>query len=195
MIFTSGSTGVPKGVLVPNRAVVHLVDILQRIYEFSANDRFSKAYNLSFDGSVHDMFTAWNAGASVNAVPASQLLAPLKFIQERALTVWASVPSTAVFMEQMRMLQPGAMPSLRITIFSGEPLPLRSALAWQRAAPNSLVDNICGHTECCVFSILERLTDPPHVTPNRGLVAIGTPLPGFEAAVFDERCAPLPPGR
>jgi amino acid adenylation domain-containing protein len=192
MIFTSGSTGVPKGVLVPNRAVVHLVKILQEIYEFSPSDRFSKAYNLSFDGSVHDMFTAWNAGASLNAVPASQLTAPLKFIQERQLTVWTSVPSTAVFMERMKMLQAGSMPSLRVSIFSGEPLPVRSALEWQKAAPNSLIDNICGHTECCVFSTLERLTDPPHVTPNRGLVAIGKPLPGLEAAVFDENCNSLP---
>src|SRR5208283_2868276 len=54
MIFTSGSTGVPKGVLVPNRAVHHLVNMLQDLYGFGPEDRFSKAYNLSFDGSVHD---------------------------------------------------------------------------------------------------------------------------------------------
>ena len=194
MIFTSGSTGVPKGVLVPNRAVHHLVNMLQDIYGFGPEDRFSKAYNLSFDGSVHDMFTAWNAGGSLHPVPASQLMAPMKFIQERKLTVWASVPSTAVFLERVKMLQADAFPSLRCTIFSGEPLPLRSALAWQKAAPNSVIDNICGHTECCVFSTLERLTDPPHVTPKRGLVAIGKPLPGFDAAVFDEACKPLGPG-
>ena len=195
MIFTSGSTGVPKGVLVPARAVSHLVNMLQELYGFQPEDRFSKAYNLSFDGSVHDMFTAWNAGASLHPVPANQLMAPMKFIQERQLTVWASVPSTAVFMERLKMLQPGAFPSLRYSIFSGEPLPLRSALAWSAAAPNSTVDNICGHTECCVLSTLERLSDPPNITPNRGLVAIGKPLPGFEAAVFDESCTPLPPGK
>ena len=195
MIFTSGSTGVPKGVLVPNRAVHHLVSALQEVYGFGPEDRFSKAYNLSFDGSIHDMFTAWHVGGSVHPVPAQMLMAPMKFIQERRLTVWASVPSTAVFMERLRMLQPGAFPSLRCTIFSGEPLPLRSALAWQQAAPNSVVDNICGHTECCCFSTLERLTDSPNVTPKRGLVAIGKPLPGFEAAVFDESCRPLGSGQ
>jgi len=195
MIFTSGGTGVPKGVLVPARALFHLVKMLQELYGFRPEDRFSKAYNLSFDGSVHDMFTAWNAGASLHPVPANQLMAPMKFIQERRLTVWTSVPSTAIFLERLKMLQPGAYPSLRYSIFSGEPLPLRSALAWRRAAPNSEVDNICGHTECCVFSTFERLSDPPNVTPNRGLVAIGKPLPGFEAAVFDESCNPLPPGR
>ena len=179
---------------MPARAVSQLVNMLQELYGFLPEDRFSKAYNLSFDGSVHDMFTAWNAGASLHPVPANQLMAPMKFIQESRLTVWTSVPSTAVFLERLKMLRPGAYPSLRYSIFSGEPLPLRSALAWKRAACNSTVDNICGHTECCVFSTLERLSDPPNVTPNRGLVAIGKPLPGFEAAVFDETCRPLPPG-
>ena len=150
---------------------------------------------MSFDGSIHDMFTCWNAGASLHPVPARQLMAPAKFIQEKQLTMWTSVPSTAVFLERMKMLPPGAFPSLRYTIFSGEPLPVRSAQAWQRAAPNSVVDNICGHTEACCFSTLERLSDPPNVTPKLGLVAVGKPLPGFEAAVFDEACHPLPPGQ
>jgi D-alanine--poly(phosphoribitol) ligase subunit 1 len=194
MIFTSGSTGVPKGVVVPLRAIHALVTGMQEVYGFGSHDRFSKAYNLSFDGSIHDMFTCWNAGASLHPVPARQLMAPARFIQEKQLTMWTSVPSTAVFLEQMKMLQPGAFPSLRYTIFSGEPLPLRSALAWQQAAPNSVVDNICGHTECCCFSTLERLSDPPNVTAKLGLVAVGKALPGFEAAVFDQDCKPLPPG-
>ena len=43
-----------------------------------------------------------------------------------------------------------------------------------------------------MFSTLERVS---LITPNRGLVAIGKPLPGFEAAVFDEACTCLPPGQ
>lgn len=194
MIFTSGSTGTPKGVIVPVRAVHHLVTRMQEIYQFQPEDRFSNAYNLSFDGSVHDLFTAWNAGSSVHVVPVTQLMAPLKFIQERQLTVWASVPSTAVFLERMKMLSPGAFPSLRYSILAGEALPVRSAQAWQRAASGSIVDNLYGPTECCVFSTMQRLEDPPLITPNRGLVAIGKPLPGFEAAVFDGSGSPVPPG-
>lgn len=195
MIFTSGSTGTPKGVMVPARAVYHLANMLKDLYGFGPHDRFSKAYNLSFDGSIHDMFTCWNAGASLHVVPANQLMAPAKFIQEHQLTMWTSVPSTAVFLERMRLLQPNAFPSLRYTIFSGEPLPLRSALAWRRAAPNSVLDNICGHTEFCCFSTLERMGDPPRVTRNLGLVAIGDALPGLQAAVWDEHCNPAPHGQ
>jgi amino acid adenylation domain-containing protein len=194
MIFTSGSTGIPKGVMVPARAVYHLTNMLKDLYGFGPHDRFSKAYNLSFDGSVHDLFTCWNAGASLHVVPANQLMAPARFIQEHELTMWTSVPSTAVFLERMKLLQPGAFPSLKYTIFSGEPLPLRSALAWKKAAPNSVLDNSCGHTEFCVLSTFERMGDPPRITRNLGLVAIGKALPGLQAAVWDEQLRPVPPG-
>ncbi|HLJ28058.1 MAG TPA: amino acid adenylation domain-containing protein [Candidatus Angelobacter sp.] len=195
MIFTSGSTGVPKGVMVPAQAVHHLVTVMQQLYKFRPEDRFSNAYNLSFDGSVHDLFTAWNAGASVNVVPDTQLMAPLRFIREKQLTVWASVPSTAVFLERMHMLRPGTFSTLRYSILAGEPLPVRSAQAWQRAAPHSTVDNLYGPTECCVFSTMERISEPANVTPNRGIVAIGKPLPGFETLVLDENDSPVPSGK
>ena len=194
MIFTSGTTGVPKGVMIPAGAVFCFLHALTEICDFQAEDRFSMAHNESFDFSVHDMFSAWHAGASVHVVPPTQRLAPLKFIQERQLTVWGSVPSTAVFLERMKMLQPGAFPSLRRSIFCGEPLPVRSAQAWQRAAPNSTVDNLYGPTEVTVFCTWERLTEAPHVTPDRGVVAIGKPFPGMEAAVLDECCAFVAPG-
>jgi D-alanine--poly(phosphoribitol) ligase subunit 1 len=186
VIFTSGSTGVPKGVVIPLRAVDHLVNTMQSIYDFRPEDRFSKAYNLSFDGSVHDLFTTWNAGASLHPVPATQVLAPAKFIQEKQLTVFSSVPSTGVFLERMNKLQPGAFPTLRYTIFAGEPLPLRTALAWKRAAPNSALDNLYGPTETCVFSHRERVGDPPNVTARLGTLAIGKALPGLEDTILDE---------
>jgi non-ribosomal peptide synthetase component F len=168
--------------------------MLKQLYGLGPDDRFSKAYNLSFDGSVHDLFTCWNAGASLHVVPANQLMAPARFIQEHELTMWTSVPSTAVFLERMKLLQPGAFPSLRYSIFSGEPLPVRSAIAWQKAAPNSVLDNICGHTEFCVFSTIERVGDPPCITRNLGLVAIGKALPGLQAAVWDEQGRLVPRG-
>lgn len=194
MIFTSGSTGLPKGVMIPARAVTCFLNVLSGLYGFRPEDRFSMAHNETFDVSVHDMFSAWNVGASVHVVPATQRMGPLKFIQERQLTVWGSVPSTAVFLERMNMLKPGAFPTLRHTIFAGEPLPLRSAQAWQQAAPNSSVDNLYGPTECTIFSTWERLSDTPHVTRERGTLAIGKPLPGFEAGVLDESCSFIAPG-
>ena len=114
-------------------------------------------------------------------MPASQLMAPAGFIREREITVWASVPSTAVFLEKMKMLQPGVFPSLRCTIMSGEPLPVRSAQAWLSCRPKQRGGQyLRTYRELCVQHPGQRLTDPPYVTANRGLVAIGKPMPGIE---------------
>lgn len=185
IIFTSGTTGVPKGVMVTAGSVMQLITVLQERYQFRPDDRVSQVFELTFDVSVFDMFMTWNAGATLYVVPAGQLMGPAKFIKEKRLTSWFSVPSTAAFMQRMRMLVPAAFPELRLSLFAGEALPLASAQAWQAAAPNSIVENLYGPTEATVVCIGQRLSEPPNVTISRGSLAIGQPFPGSEAAVVD----------
>jgi amino acid adenylation domain-containing protein len=191
IIFTSGTTGVPKGVMIETGSVAQLIDVMQRRFRFCQDDRVSQASELTFDVSVFDMFMTWRAGAALYVVPAPQLMAPGKFIKDNRLTIWYSVPSIALFMQRMRMLTPGAFPLLRLSLFTGEALPLVSARAWQAAAPNSLVENLYGPTEATVICIGQRLTEPPNVTPDRGVLAIGDPFEGVEAAVVDSYLSPV----
>jgi non-ribosomal peptide synthetase component F len=154
----------------------------------------SQTFELVFDVSVFDMFMTWGAGATLYVVPESQLMGPARFIRDNRLTVWYSVPSVVPFMLRMGMLKPGGFPDLRHSLFIGEPLPLASAQAWQAAAPNSVVENTYGPTEATVVCLGQTVTDPPRVTASRGIVAIGRPYPGVEAAVVDAGFSPLPPG-
>ena len=94
----------------------------------------------------------------------------------------------------MKMLKPGAFPSLRISIFAGESLAVATAQAWQIAAPHSIVENFYGPTELTVDCIAQRLEDPPYVTGNRGTLAIGTPFPGVRAGIVDANLNFLPRG-
>jgi acyl-coenzyme A synthetase/AMP-(fatty) acid ligase len=89
-------------------------------------------------------------------------------------------------MRETRSLQPGSLPGLRYSSFGGEPLPLTSVVAWQRAAPNSVVDNLYGPTEATVDCAGQRVEPGavPVVTPGRDVLAIGTPHPGTELAVL-----------
>ncbi|HLJ17740.1 MAG TPA: amino acid adenylation domain-containing protein [Bryobacteraceae bacterium] len=191
IMFTSGSTGMPKGVMIETGSVMQMVGVMQRRYGFRADDRVSGAAELTFDPSVFTMFMAWSAGASLHVVPESQLMAPGKFIKEQQLTIWNSAPSTALFMQRIGMLSPGAFPQLRYSIFGGESLPLALAQAWQAAAPNSFVENLYGPTEATVQCTGQRLADPPNVTEGRGTLAIGPALEGVTAEVVDADLNPV----
>ncbi len=192
IIFTSGTTGTPKGVMIETGSLAQFRGVVQDRCGFRPTDRVSQVAELTFDNSVLDLFVTWAGGAGLYVVPASQLMAPAKFIRDHELTIWFSVPSTACFMERMKMLKPGAFPSLRCSIFAGEALPIASAQAWQIAAPNSVVENFYGPTEVTVDCIAQRLEDPPNVTRNRGSVAIGKPFRGIQAGIVDANLNFLP---
>ncbi len=185
MLFTSGSTGLPKGVPIGHGNVVAYVEHLLRRFAPGPDDRFSQTFELTFDLSVHDLFVCWAAGASLHVLPGEQLMAPPRFIRERAITHWFSVPSSAMLMDRMRLLRPGAFPDLRISAFCGEPLPAALALKWAAAAPNGRVENLYGPTEATI-AITGHVLNVEAPKEHQGILSIGRPFPGALVRVVDE---------
>ena len=184
LMFTSGTTGVPKGVVVTRENVARFLAFMRELYALGPEDRVGQFCETSFDVSVFEMFAAWDAGAALHVLPENQLMAPSRFIQQRELTVWTSVPSVVLMLKQLGQLKTGAFPSLRISYFIGEALPAASARAWQEAAPNSVVDNQYGPTEATVACLFQRLDgDATPQTPGRGTMAIGLPYPQMHADI------------
>jgi amino acid adenylation domain-containing protein len=194
IIFTSGTTGIPKGVMIPASAVSHFVSVMQERYALNPSDRVAGMTEITFDISVFDMFVAWNCGASLIVVPATQLMAPAGFVRRQKCDVIFTVPSVIAGMQRMKMLAPHSMPSLRYSFFAGEPLPVVSASLWKQAASNSVVEDLFGPTEATVVCIGQRFSGPENATPKRGVVAIGTPFAGMEAAIVDSSLRFLPDG-
>jgi len=193
LLFTSGSTGRPKGVGVAHGNVVSFIEAVAERYGVSEEDRLSQTFDMTFDLSVFDMFLAWERGACVCCPSDRQLMAPARFIRDSELTIWFSVPSLAALMRKLRMLKPESFPSLRWSLFCGEPLPAELAGAWLQAAPSSTVENLYGPTEATIACTVHTFAADEAGTAN-GIVPIGEPIGETETMVADPELNEVEPG-
>lgn len=187
LLFTSGTTGDPKGISVSGKNLKFYLNYTLNRYGINEFDRMSQMFDLTFDLSVHDIFLAATSGACLCVVPERSLMGPAKFIREKELTLWFSVPAVVMFMSKMRMLKADAFPSLRYSLFCGEALPAKSTELWQKAAPNSILENLYGPTEATIaFTNYRWNSDRSPEESIHGVVPIGTAFEGLRTAILKE---------
>jgi amino acid adenylation domain-containing protein len=184
IIFTSGTTGTPKGVMIRCEAACHYRRMIQSVLGLTSTDRAMETCDLSFDFSVHNMFSIWQAGGSLHILPDTSVMNAIKFVRTHGLTVWNSVPSLAGMLKQLKVLAPDALSSLRVSVFGGEQLPQSLVQVWRLAAPNSSMFNLYGPTEATVFCMAHRVDLQESPIASRNGVPIGLPLPGNEACIM-----------
>ncbi|HVU04660.1 MAG TPA: amino acid adenylation domain-containing protein [Polyangiaceae bacterium] len=194
VLFTSGSTGNPKGVVVRHRNVRRYIRSVLALDAVFPEDRVSQTFDLTFDLSVHDLFTAWSSGAALVVYSNAALGSPIPFSREERVTVWFSVPSLAAFLESSRLLEEGGLPDLRLSFFCGEKLTFNTVALWRRIAPRTKIVNLYGPTETTIA--VTRFEVPPDFPESESLhggIPIGDPLPGqkLEIRREDGSLAPL----
>ncbi len=195
IIFTSGTTGTPKGVMISAGSLASYLGQSRLWTQLTPDDRLAETCDLTFDLSVHNLFLAADAGASLHILTPLDMLAPARFLRTHDITVWMSVPTLAATMRKAGALKPGIFPHLRLSIFCGEPLPAALARAWADATVGGRVENIYGPTEGTVICLRQTLTEPPLVTGDRGILAIGVPYDTMTVAILDDRQQPVPDGQ
>ena len=183
VMYTSGSTGEPKGVVVPQRAVLNLLRWQIPAFEITAADRSAEVSSFTFDASVLEMWPYLCVGASVHLVPDSVRPFPHAVhrwaAEHEITTAWLTSPLAEQFMTLARP----AHSRLRLLVTGGERLNNRPAASF-----GARVVNVYGPTETTVITMAGDV-EPPGAAD--GLPTIGTPIDGVRVYMRDDDGNPV----
>lgn len=180
-IYTSGTTGRPKGVLVPHRAIGHLIQSERHLFSPTPDDRVLQGFSVAFDASLEEIWLAWANGGALVPAPEATMKTPDAlgmYLAANEITIFSTVPTLLALLER-------PVPSVRLLILGGEVCPAELLRAWGGA--NRQIVNTYGPTETAVIATACTY-QPGHP------LTIGRPIPNYTVWVMDEQRRILPPG-
>ncbi|MFC4460320.1 amino acid adenylation domain-containing protein [Pseudonocardia nematodicida] len=190
VIFTSGTTGRPKGVEVPNRALVNRLAWGRSRYPLGEGGIVLMKTPVSFDVSAPEVFTALTEGGTLVVAADGRHGDPdylHEVVRRHAVHRTNFVPSMG---EEFVRAGTGALPSPTVTMVAGEGFPTGLAESLSTLTGGAVL-NIYGPTE--TGEITHHEYDP--AVPGAGaLVPIGVPMANTVTRVLDPWLRPVPPG-
>jgi amino acid adenylation domain-containing protein len=186
VIYTSGSTGLPKGVMVPHRALSNFLHAMGCQPGFRPADRLLAVTSVTFDIAALELFLPLISGGQVvvaDRVSSSDGHALRELLARERPTCMQATPSTWHLLLEAGWRREDA-PGLR-SLCGGEALsePMAASLLERCEA----VWNLYGPTETTVWSTLARMSLGEPVT-------IGVPIANTRAYVLDVDGNLAPPG-
>lgn len=181
MIYTSGSTGRPKGVMVTHRSVCNLAQAQTCRFAEEANARAIQWISLSFDASLSEIMTTWQAGATLCLGDREQLQQSehlLAFLEENAITTLTIPPSV------LALLPHKTLPHVRTIVVGAEPFSGELVARWSEGRH---FFNAYGPTEATVSATVAECCGAEQPS-------IGHPLANVQVYLLDSQLQPVPVG-
>ncbi|MFD7033844.1 amino acid adenylation domain-containing protein, partial [Streptomyces sp. NPDC059917] len=190
VIYTSGSTGLPKGTVVPHRAIDRLVRDCGYV-ELGAGDVVAHLASASFDAATFEIWGALLNGATLAVAPSGALsVAELRefLTTRRVTTLWL----TAGLFHEVVDQDPDMLRGIHQLLAGGDVLSHAHCRAVLDRLPSVRLLNGYGPTENTTFTAVHEVR-AADVAGKAG-VPIGTPVSDTRVYVVDEWLSPVPVG-
>ncbi|MFY3773135.1 amino acid adenylation domain-containing protein [Marinobacter salsuginis] len=183
IMFTSGSTGEPKGVVIPNRAILRLVTDTDFI-SFSPDQTFLQLSALSFDASTLELWGPLLNGGTCVLHPETDILTPGKIrdviVSQGVTTLWLTASLFNTFITEY----PEYLKPLKQLLTGGEALSVHHVKKALECLPDTSLFNGYGPTENTTFTTVFPI--PRTLPEGVKRIPIGFPIHGTQCAIVDE---------
>jgi malonyl-CoA/methylmalonyl-CoA synthetase len=195
VLYTSGTTSRPKGVVMTHANIAAQITTLVQAWQWSEADRILLCLPLHhvhgivnvlscalWSGAVCEMLPRFDAGTVWDRIADGRLtlFMAVPTIYSKLIAAWEAAPP------ERRTALSAACRRLRLIVSGSAALPVSTLNRWKEISGHTLLERY-GMTE-----IGMALSNPLEGARVPG--SVGTPLPGVEVRLVDERGAPVEAG-